>query len=145
VFKNPKRKTEPDPQKSPRVASVPSFHRMHPSWRVSTVQLVDPFGWHEIDFDKLGQVKSKLASFESMTWAEILIDGKKNNHSVDTWKLSREARDHLEEIWQGAPDELVSLRLSGRERIWGVLDAGVLILLWWDPEHAVCPSLPRNT
>jgi hypothetical protein len=42
-------------------------------------------------------------------------------------------------------EDLVSLRLSARERVWGILAEGVLELLWWDPDHKVCPSLPRNT
>ena len=37
-------------------------------------------------------------------------------------------------------DDVVSLRLSGPERVFGYLDNGVLVLLWWDPLHQVCPS-----
>jgi hypothetical protein len=35
---------------------------------------------------------------------------------------------------------IVSLRLSGKERIWDVMEAGVLTVIWWDPEHTVLPS-----
>lgn len=47
--------------------------------------------------------------------------------------------DALEEIGL-ALDDVVSLRLSGPERVFGYLDNGVLVLLWWDPIHQVCPS-----
>ena len=41
----------------------------------------------------------------------------------------------------GIERDMHSLRLSGQERVWGILDQGVLSVLWWDPDHAVCPSL----
>jgi len=42
-------------------------------------------------------------------------------------------------------DALYSLRLSGKLRLWGVRDRSVLQLLWYDPEHQVCPSPLKNT
>lgn len=42
-------------------------------------------------------------------------------------------------------DALVSLGLTGRERIWGFIANGVMNLLWWDPNHEVCPSLLKHT
>jgi len=75
-----------------------------------------------------------------MTWSELLVHAKKRNHSIKISDITPEARDRLEIIGL-ALDEVVSLRLSGKERVFGYLDNGVLELLWWDPEHQVCPSL----
>ena len=80
-----------------------------------------------------------------MTWNQISIDGKKQNHSVAIAQLSKETQKRLVEINIIDIDELFSLRLSGRERIWGILDKGVLNLLWWDPNHRVCPSIKKHT
>ena len=42
-------------------------------------------------------------------------------------------------------DTLISLRVTGKKRIWGVRDGSVLHLLWWDPQHEVYPTKPRHT
>lgn len=144
--KKPKAKINPSTNKQPKVASAPtSFHNMKPSWRISSIEMVEPYGWHTLDANMLLYIKDKLISFESMTWAEILVQGKKFHHTVAITNLSSEAKSRLREINQDDVDELVSLRLSGKERVWGILDQGVLTLLWWDPEHQVCPSLKKHT
>lgn len=132
--------------KGPRRAIEPtSYYSERPSWRISQIEMMDPFGWHRIDPTSALYVREKLSQFESMTWSEILIDAKKQNHSISVSDLCKAARDRLEAIQQEDVDELVSLRLSGRERVWGILEGGVLRLLWWDPEHQVCPSVLKNT
>jgi hypothetical protein len=90
-------------------------------------------------------IREKLASFETMTWREILLDAKKQNHNVSVDKLIKEAQDRLFEIFSEKLDELTSLRLTGKGRIWGKIDEGVMDLLWWDAEHRVCPSHKKNT
>jgi hypothetical protein len=111
------------------------------------MELVEPYGWHNLDARGIGSVRSRLSDFETMTWAEILVEGKKFHHAVSVEQLCKEARDRLNHLFRGNidVDELVSLRLSGKERVWGILDNGVLALLWWDPQHQVCPSLLRYT
>ena len=107
--------------------------------------MLQPFGWQDLDAAKVNEVRAKLAQFESMTWNEILVASKKQNHSVAMWKLSKEAQNRLAVMGLGDTEELVSLRLAGRERVWGLRQGAVMLILWWDPEHAVCPSLLRNT
>lgn len=107
------------------------------------MDFIDPFGWHTVDSEKLAVIREKLGQFETRTWADILVVAKKQNHSVAIDGLCKEAQARLNEMFKGNVDidSLVSLRLSGRERVWGILDQGVLAVLWWDPEHAVCPAL----
>ena len=78
-----------------------------------------------------------------MTWGEILADG--NNHLMAISNLTKDAQDRLEEIGQLDIDQLVSLRVAGKPRVWGILEHSTLKILWWDPEHLVCPSLKRRT
>jgi hypothetical protein len=130
---------DPEPKKVPRVVSPPGYNHLRPSWRVASMQLVDPYGWHTVDGKTLLYIREKLALFETMTWNEILVASKKQNHSIAVADLSPEAQQRLEDLGLGL-DDVVSLRLSGPERVFGYLDNGVLVLLWWDPDHQVCPS-----
>ena len=107
--------------------------------------MVDPYGWSELDRTALNIIRERLRSFESMTWNEILVQAHRQNHLVSIERLCKEARDRLEENRQSDIAELVSLRVGGGERVWGILDGSILKLLWWDPEHAVCPSLKKGT
>lgn len=144
--KQPKTKLTPFPTKQVKIVSSPdSYNKMNPSWRISKIEMVEPYGWHNLDAKTLLYIKDKLGNFETMTWSEILVDGKKFNHSVDIEDLCTEARTRLREIKQDDVDQLVSLRLTGKQRIWGILDQGIMALLWWDPEHDVCPSQLKNT
>ena len=132
----------PNTQKRPRISSDPeNFHKKYPSWRISKMEMVDPFGWHDLDEPTLAYIRRKLGEFENRTWGEIL--NSHHNHNVEIAILCKEARNRLEAIRQSDIDELLSLRLSGPERVWGILSEGVCTLLWWDPNHQVCPSLKK--
>lgn len=77
-----------------------------------------------------------------MKWSEIL---NRNSHAVPISKICPEAQGRLKELKQDDVDELISLRLTGKKRVWGIRDQNILKILWWDPEHTVCPSLKRHT
>lgn len=91
------------------------------------------------------EIHSKLSDFESMTWGQILLEAKKQNHSIRPHQICKEARDRLEVLGYGDLDRVFSLRLSGCERIWGVINEGVFTVLWWDPEHTVYPVEKKYT
>jgi hypothetical protein len=109
------------------------------------LEFCDPFGWHEVDQPTIEKIRDRLKHFETMTWREILTEGGKRNHLVKVGDLCKEAQQRLQVIRQDDLAELLSLGLTGRERIWGILDNGVVKLLWWDPEHLVCPSHKKYT
>lgn len=102
--------------------------------------MVEPFGWHRVDGQVLRYIRERLAQFETMTWAEILVRSKKQNHSIKVSDICSAAQKRLDAL-RLLLEDVVSLRLSARERVYGYLDNGVLILLWWDPLHEICPSL----
>ncbi len=105
----------------------------------------EPFGWHEVDEPTLHEIRQKLKWFESMTINQIFVESKHVNHSVTRDKLCAEARKRLIELKLDDQDELHSLHLSGVKRVWGILSENVLTLLWWDPNHQVCPSYKKHT
>jgi hypothetical protein len=86
-------------------------------------------------------IRSKLKQFETMTWSDITLKAKHQNHTVAISDLCGRARARLKELKLDDLDVLLSLRLTGRQRVWGIFAEGVMTLLWWDPHHEVCPSL----
>lgn len=81
-----------------------------------------------------------------MTWRDILVTGKKGNHSIPVKDLSREAVRLLRERQKGL-EEVVSLRFGSTERLFGKIDplTGTFEILFWDPGHEVCPSGKKHT
>jgi hypothetical protein len=134
-----------DTSKSPRTVVSGEYHHLHPSWRVSLLRMMTPYGWHEVPSEKVREIREKLSSFESMSWGEILTRSNGKHHEVAVGRIDSGARLCLDETRQGDVDSLVSLRLTGKERIWGILELGVLKVLWWDPDHSICPSQKSHT
>lgn len=135
----------PDVTKSPRIAVPVDTGDERPAWRLSLLQMVDPFGWHKLDVASAERVRARLANFETMTWNEILVQGNKRFHRIATKNICKEAYEKLVELKQEDTDELVSLGLTQVERAWGIKEGSVLKVLWWDPEHMVYPTKPKNT
>jgi hypothetical protein len=132
------------PQETRAPRSIPSNPRArNPVWAFRIVDLGGPWCWTMLSGAVLGEVLARFRDYESMTWEQI--DGPTGSHGVEPWKLSRQARSRLTSIRQDDASELFSLRITGRRRVWGILDEHVLRILWWDPEHEVCPSMKRHT
>lgn len=106
------------------------------------MEMCDPFGWREIDGKLLLEIREKLKSFESMKLSEIIG---KDNHPVEVSRLCKRAQDRLDELHLDDIEQLLSLHLTGPKRVWGILEHNVVILLWWDPNHEICPSLKKHT
>lgn len=99
--------------------------------------------------DFYGEILDKLISFEGLTWAQILSysGGRRNgtnNHFEDVSILSSEAQKRLEKLHIYV-DQILSLRLTGTLRIYGIMENGVFNVLWYDPLHEICPSTKRHS
>ena len=88
-----------------------------------------------------------LKHFEKKTWFEIESEtfyGKRKNktkhHSVQISKLIPEARRRLETLRLDDIDELFSIRISGKIRLWGIRKKSYFQALWFDLKHEICPS-----
>ncbi|MEK6410002.1 MAG: hypothetical protein AABN34_24020 [Acidobacteriota bacterium] len=126
-------------QKTPRLPNFPDPMRQHPSWRVSRMELADPYGWHVLDRDTLSMIRERLRNLEALTWHEILVRDNYWNHEYEISRLGEDALRRLRELGQDDTDFIVSLRLGNFERVWGFRDNEILNLLWWDPNHQVYP------
>ena len=140
----PKYKKSPIDSKNPRVLKLPeNINDMHPAWRLSIMDHRGFVGWDNITTDIfLSKVLPKIKNFETMTWISIKQNG---SHPVAINHLCKKARDRLQEIKLEDLDDLFSLRLEGELRIWGILEMNILKILWYDPEHLVCPSTLKHT
>jgi len=138
---------KPDTRKQPKSAQVLDFMQMNPAWQFSIMDMEKggPFTWDGIGGSKLIEIRKKLSNLESMTWSEILVDGKTQYHHVEVRGLNKSAKDRLDKISQGDIDQIISLRLTGKERILGILHSFVLKILWWDPDHKAYPSNKKHT
>ena len=124
------------PKKKP-VLGEHHFEDGHPlAWRFGQADTGGPFAWDITPDGKFREVMLKLCEFESKNWSDITKGG---SHSIPTAKLCDDARKRLVEIERDDLDELLSLRLSGPNRVWCVRSGHLLRPLWWDAEHKVYP------
>lgn len=144
--KKPKIKSNPQSGKRPKRAIDPDIYAQHKAcWAFSQMDCGGDFGWNKSTFEDLQEIRNVLCDFETMTWSEIFLEAKKQNHSCDVASLSPKARARLLEIGMDDQDKLWSIRLSGKERLWGILDRGVFYIVWWDANHQVYPSTLKYT
>ena len=63
---------------------------------------------------------------------------------VETRHVCKEAKRRLENR-EIETDELISLRMGTKKRLWGIREGSVFHILWWDPEHQVWPTEMQHT
>ena len=85
-----------------------------------------------------------MTEFENRSWKEIDQDrfgpkGKSKHHNISIEKLSEAAQKRLREKGYTDINDIYSLRLEGKLRIFGFRKQNYLDILWVDPEHEVCP------
>lgn len=126
---------------------MPEYYNLLPSWVFGQIDYDGPFGWSTIinNPSEFKDVLAYLSSIETMKWKEILLDSSSQNHKIKLYKLSKDAQKRLERINVNDIDDLISLRVTGKKRIFGIMNSGKLNLLWYDPEHKVCPSKLKHT
>lgn len=145
MFKKAKWRESPPAIKSPRIQEDPeSFDKQTIAWHLNVLDIAGHWGWRSCSEDHFWEViLNKVRSFETMTWADILRGG--NNHQVKVYQICVEAQKRLVEIGQDDIDELYSLGLANKPRLWGIRDGRIFKVLWWDPEHTVYPSDKKHT
>lgn len=89
------------------------------------MEFVDPFGWHIVDANVMQFIRSKLANFETMTWDDIILKAKKQNHTVALNQLCPQAQKRLKDLHLEDLDGLLSLRLAAKQRVWGIFAEGL--------------------
>lgn len=102
-----------------------------------------PWSWANTPEEDLCKIRALLGELEMLSWKQILA---RKHHTIAYRKLSPDAKRRLADISADDLDVLVSLRLTGPKRVFGILaEGGTLDLLWWDPEHSVYPVSKSGT
>jgi hypothetical protein len=87
-------------------------------------------------------VGERLSELERLDWTGLKCNGK-YCHNVALDSICSEAQRRLEEKRLDDNDALIELRCSGTHRVWGIEDGNVFMIIWWDPDHKICPSGPK--
>ena len=124
-------------------ASAPTIHGQPLSWRFSACDRGGAWAWTALsDPIQYKNVMEKLQEFEKRNWDQITRSG---THPIAVSSIERRAQNRLREIYKDDVDELMSFRLTGRKRVWCVRQLSVMKILWWDPNHEICPAPRKHT
>jgi hypothetical protein len=139
----PKVKRSPSRSESVRLGADPeSYLSQTPVWRFSDFDWESNWG-HATCMSHVSNLRSHieghLASFETMTWAEILkaSGGRSqgnNSHEISRDKFKKEVQERLEQR-RILADTLFSLRLDAGTRLYGVRERNCLRIVFFDPHH----------
>ena len=137
------RNRNPRSEKIPTSRSIVSTQNKKLVWKVARIDDDSPWGWNQITCpDFLRNIWDKMHNFETMTWGEILG---RHHHAIAVKDIIEPAQNRLAQLGHDDQSELVSFRLSNTERIWAIRSGAEAFLLWWDPDHKICPSQLRYT
>lgn len=141
--------------RTPKLASGPSTGADNPYFCFEHADRSTPHAWaFSPNAGHAPAVVSKLCDFAKLTWRDIERQqtggGRKRHrkhHDMPIAKLCAQAqadikRRKLDERFGG---DIFRFRLAGEQRLWGFRDGRVFHVVWWDPEHKVCPSERRHT
>ncbi len=90
------------------------------------------------------KILPKLQTLERMTWQEIKSSQNHKSHYISVEDICSEAVKELEAmgIYE---DSIFSLRLTGENRLWGILSKGVLNIIWYDEKYEIYPYHKKHT
>ena len=140
--KGPRRASTPKAPSRPRISQNPDqLLTQKVCFSTDRMDEGGEWGWSHFEGKSLKNFLKKLLNFQNYNITELKGQG---SHLVSIRDLILQARRRLEEIPVDT-EKLFSLRFSGKERAWCILDRNILALLWWDPKHEVCPSHKKHT
>ena len=116
-----------------------------PVWKFNRVDF-EHHKWNLENCDvTVDQLYRKLKDFESQTWSQIDKHSNGKHHFIEFYKLCKEAQERAVELKLDQYDSLYSLRLTGKLRLFGLLDNGEYSIIWYDSDHEICPSTKSHT
>lgn len=148
--KQVKREYTPSSKQVMRTQDPEKYYQETPSW---SFRMCDAKQW-AFNKEYVGEaiwteIIPRMQEWETQTWSEILVKGKKFNHSINAESLNPQAQKRLAEMYI-EQDSIISLRLNGKHRIYGYITEAVFNILWYDSNHGdnstcVCRSRLKNT
>lgn len=91
------------------------------------------------------EIYTKIRHFETNTWHIIERErhgkkGKSKHHYISISDIISTAQKRLQKLDLDDVDQLFSIRLKGKLRIWGIRTFSYFKVLWFDFNHEICPS-----
>lgn len=141
--KSTSRKYNPNTKNQTSIKKEDTYQNKNLIWKVTKIDEDGKWGWNNITCPKfLKKLWNKMRNFETMTWGQIL--GNKH-HIIPINQIVRPAQDRLKTLKYDDQEELMSFRISSKERIWAIRSNENSYLLWWDPNHEIYPSSKKHT
>lgn len=119
-----------------------SFYDKFPVWSFRLLDN-DYTKWSVSNVNNIySTIIEKLKNYEGMKWSEIIkaTGGRthgNNNHFESISSLIPEAQKRWKELNLEEYDSVFSLRLSGKQRLYGILIDGTFKIVWFDPVHEI--------
>lgn len=89
-------------------------------------------------------VFEKLREWEKLSTGELF--NMPGNKPIPVHKIVTRAQTRIKDLRREEhADNLWELRLTGTQRFWGFRYGCLFYVLWWDPDHLVCPSKLKHT
>jgi len=110
-----------------------------PKWSFQLLDHDGPFGWHRLHISDVPALCTRLAELEKHSWTSI--SSGTGSHFIDSAQIVADARKRLIELkLDSHMDEIYSIRICGKQRVYGINNNNIFYFLWWDPEHEICPG-----
>jgi len=98
-------------------------------------------------------VFGQLCDLAKLTWRDIerqRTGGRKRHrkhHDMPVDKICTEAQEDItkRKLDLVFDSDIFRFRFAGEQRLWGFRRGRVFHVVWWDPDHKVCPSEKRHT
>jgi hypothetical protein len=126
------------------------FEHFTVSWCFSMCDCEGRWGFNDaLDGAFWNEILPKLREFGRKTWEEVKKEPKgagkgTKSHPISIDAISKEAQDRLRALrYFDKYEELFSLRLDAKKRLYGIRELGVFRILWYDPNHEVYPISPK--
>lgn len=119
------------------------FYNKKPVWSFSKCDIDHP-KWGFSASEDLYFFIQKLKTYEGLSWIEIMqaSGGRRsgtNNHFEPVSELIPEAIGRWKELRLEDYDQIFSLRLTGMQRLYGILEEGIFFIVWYDRSHEIYP------
>lgn len=88
----------------------------------------------------------QVRDYETMTVHEVFAGLQQRGQKYPLESLpNSDALARLAEVKLDDRDEIVRLRITGEQRLYGFLEGQRFYALWWDPNHEIWPSKKKHT
>lgn len=132
-------KVVPETRRQPKGQARPEEPRGKLLW---SFHLFDPCGiWTDgADQDRaFHDIASSLRDLQQLDWSGLMQDHRRC-HDIPMDHMVPEAWNRLVERRLDQFEKLMRFRCTGANRIYGIRTNDVFNIIWWDPDHRVCPS-----